>query len=71
MIINILLIIIWLISYLITGILFIADDRIPFNLGNFILTLIPILNTLIAIKLLKGINVLKEMKNTLNIVFKK
>ena len=69
----VILISIWLISYVITGILF-AENGIPCTLGNFLLALTPILNTLIAIKLsikaLKGVNIFKNIKDTLNIVFR-
>ena len=66
-------ILIWLISLTTTMILFGANG-FDFNLGNVLLALTPILNTLIAIKLsikeFKGINIFKDMKDTINIVFK-
>lgn len=67
-------ILIWLLSLVATMILFGANG-FNFNLGNVLLALTPILNTLIAIKLsikeFKGINIFKDMKDTINIVFRK
>lgn len=67
-------ILIWLISLTATVILFGANG-FDFNLGNVLLALTPILNTLIAIKLsikeFKGISIFKDIKDTINIVFRK
>ena len=69
----IILVVIYLASCVITMFLF-GENGISCTLGNFLLTLIPVLNTLIAIKLsikaLKNVNVFKDIKNTINIVFK-
>lgn len=66
--------IVWLFSFLITGILF-GENKIPCTPGNLLLALTPLLNTLIAIKLsikaLKGVNIFKDVKDTINIVFEK
>lgn len=70
----VILVIIWIISFIITAARF-SENEIPFNLGNFILSVTPIINTIIAIKLSikvwKGVNIFKDMKDTINIVFRK
>ena len=71
-----LILIIWLISFALTCALF-GINGFPCNLGNSILALIPGINTLIAIKLLieslrdLDVNIFKDMKDTVNTIFKK
>ena len=59
-----LILIIWIISSMIATILF-GINGFPFNLGNFILALIPGVNTLIVIKLL--IDSLRGIKFNTNV----
>lgn len=61
-------IIIWLLSFVATVLVFI-NKGIPYTLANFVLALIPVLNTIIVIKSILFNNIFKEMKDTLKIIF--
>lgn len=60
---------IWLVSAVATSIVF-ASKGLPFTPANAILTLAPVLNTVIAIKCIFFSGMFKEMKDTLKFVFK-
>jgi len=66
---GVIIVSIWVISVVTASIVF-ANKGIPFTFANAILVLVPVLNTVIAIKCIFFSGISKEMKDTLKIVFK-